>query len=139
MNQNPPLTPELARTPTETPRDTAFQFAAANLRFGTGITGEVGDDLVDLGARRVLVLIDPAFRSSETAATVFASLKRSRIDFEIYDQIVVEPTDSSFRAAASSARRGGFDSFLAVGGGARSTRPRRPICTRPTRPTFSIL
>jgi hydroxyacid-oxoacid transhydrogenase len=117
MNQNPPLMPDLARTPAETARDTAFQFAAANLRLGTGITGEVGEDLVDLGARRVLVLIDPALRSSETAETIFASLRRSRVGFEIYDQIIVEPTDASFRAAASSARHGGFDSFLAVGGG----------------------
>ena len=36
-----------------TTNDTAFQMAASNIRFGTGITGEVGMDLVDLAARRV--------------------------------------------------------------------------------------
>ncbi len=100
-----------------TANDTAFQFAAANLRFGTGITREVGDDLVDLGARRTLLLVDPALRDSQSAETLLASLKSARVDFDVYDQISVEPTDRSFRDAADAARKGGFDSFLALGGG----------------------
>jgi hydroxyacid-oxoacid transhydrogenase len=100
-----------------TSHDTAFQFAAANLRFGTGITREVGHDLVDLGVQRTLLFVDPALRETETAETVLSSLKASRVDFDVYDRIVVEPTDASFREAASYARRGRFDSFVAVGGG----------------------
>jgi hydroxyacid-oxoacid transhydrogenase len=97
--------------------DTAFQFAAANLRFGTGITREVGDDLVDLGARRTLLLVDPALRDTQPGETVSESLRRARVDFDVYDGISVEPTDHSFRDAAAFARRGRFDSFLALGGG----------------------
>lgn len=97
--------------------DTAFQFAAANLRFGAGITREVGHDLVDLGARRTMVLVDPTLRNALPAESVFASLKESRVEFEVYDRIIVEPTDASFRQAADFARSGRFDSFLAVGGG----------------------
>jgi hydroxyacid-oxoacid transhydrogenase len=97
--------------------DTAFQFAAANLRFGSGITREVGDDLTDLGVKRTLLLIDPALRDSQSAETVFASLKAARVEFAVYDQISVEPTDASFREAAAFARSGRFDSFLALGGG----------------------
>ncbi len=97
--------------------DTAFQFAASNLRFGTGITHEVGHDLIDLGARRTLVFVDPALRQTETGATVLAALRAARVDFDVYDHIVVEPTDASFRDAAAHARRGRFDSFVAVGGG----------------------
>ena len=43
-----------------TPNDTAFQISSANVRFGPGVTREIGMDLRDLGTRRVLVLIDPA-------------------------------------------------------------------------------
>jgi hydroxyacid-oxoacid transhydrogenase len=100
-----------------TTHDTAFQFAAANIRFGSGITGEVGEDLNDLGARRTMVVIDPAVRDSSTGETVLASLKAARVDFEVYDQVVVEPTDASFQAATAAARAGKFDSFVAVGGG----------------------
>ncbi len=37
--------------------DTAFQIMASNCRFGSGITHEVGMDLVDLGAKRVMTVI----------------------------------------------------------------------------------
>ena len=100
-----------------TTHDTAFQFAAANIRFGSGITGEVGDDLNDLGVRRTLVVIDPAVRDTATGETVLASLKAARVDFDVYDQVVVEPTDASFRSGHGAARTGQFDSFVAVGGG----------------------
>jgi hydroxyacid-oxoacid transhydrogenase len=100
-----------------TTHDTAFQFAAANIRFGAGITPEVGDDLTDLGARRTMVVIDPVMRDSPTGETVLASLKAARVDFDVFDRVVVEPTDASFQEAAAAARAGKFDSFVAVGGG----------------------
>jgi hydroxyacid-oxoacid transhydrogenase len=100
-----------------TTHDTAFQFAAANIRFGAGITREVGDDLVDLGVRRTMVVIDPLVRDSPTGETVISSLKAARIDFEVFERVIVEPTDASFQEASAAARDGKFDSFVAVGGG----------------------
>src|SRR5580704_6285812 len=100
-----------------TPHDTAFQFAAANLRFGTGITREVGQDLVDLDVKRTMLLIDPAIGDTQMAETVRSSLKAARVEFDVFDRIVVEPTDASFREAALHAHRGRFDSFVALGGG----------------------
>jgi hydroxyacid-oxoacid transhydrogenase len=55
--------------------------------------------------------------NTPTGETVAASLKQSRIGYELFSEVSVEPTDSSFRAAADAAARGGFDSFVAVGGG----------------------
>jgi hydroxyacid-oxoacid transhydrogenase len=66
---------------------------------------------------RTLLFVDPVLRDTETAETVLSSLKAARVDFDVYDRIVVEPTDASFGEAASYARRGRFDSFVAVGGG----------------------
>ena len=88
-----------------TTHDTAFQFSAANIRFGAGITREVGDDLVDLAARRTMVVIDPA--SCGTRQRVRPCSRRSRrhaVDFEVFDHVVVEPTDASFQEAAAAAR-----------------------------------
>ncbi len=97
--------------------DTAFQIMASNCRFGYGITREVGMDLVDLGARRVLVVIDPALRLLPTGAVVQQALEESRLEFAIFDQVEVEPTDTSFLAAAKFATEGQFDAIVAVGGG----------------------
>ena len=98
-------------------RDIAFQMSASNIRFGPGVTREVGMDLEDLGARRTLVLMDPALRDLPTGLCVRESLDRANVDYDVWDEISIEPTDQSFRNAASIAIEGKFDSLVAVGGG----------------------
>src|SRR5579871_836166 len=98
-------------------KDTAYQISAANVRFGPGVTREVGMDLRDLGARRTLVLIDPALRAMSVAEAVFEALRAAQIAFEVFDRIAVEPTDRSFQEAIAAATADSFDSFVAVGGG----------------------
>ena len=97
--------------------DTAFQVAASNIRVGRGVTREIGMDLVDLGARRTMLVIDPALVETEVGETVTSALRTCGIGFDVFDAVSVEPTDASFRAAAEFASRGGFDSYVAVGGG----------------------
>ncbi len=98
-------------------RDTAFQMSASNIRVGAGITREIGMDLVDLGLRRVLVFVDPALKDLHPGQAVAESLREARLDFDVYDRIVVEPTDVSFRDAAQVAAAGNYEAFVAVGGG----------------------
>jgi hydroxyacid-oxoacid transhydrogenase len=97
--------------------DTAFQMAASNIRFGKGVTREIGMDLANLGAGRTLVVIDPKLIDSSVGRTVLTALRASAIGHEVFDDVAVEPTDASFKAAAEIATAGGFDSFVAVGGG----------------------
>ena len=97
--------------------DTAFQMSASNIRCGSGVTQEIGMDLVELGARRTLLVIDPALVNSGPGQTVVESLKRNHIDFVLYDRVQVEPTDVSFQDAARFAVDGKFDTYVAVGGG----------------------
>ena len=97
--------------------DTAFQMAASNVRFGPGITAEVGEDLLSLGARRTLVVIDPRLRALPTGQTVLTALDAADIPHQVFDGISVEPTDASFHAAIRAAEAFGCDSFVAVGGG----------------------
>ena len=98
-------------------KDTAFQMAASNVRFGHGITREVGMDLRDLEVARTMVVMDPALVGSPSAETLTASLSESGIGFEIFDAVSVEPTDASFQTAVEFAQAGAFDSFVALGGG----------------------
>ncbi|MBP89925.1 MAG: alcohol dehydrogenase [Planctomycetaceae bacterium] len=97
--------------------DTAFQMSASNIRFGPGTTAEVGLDLRDMQLKRVMLVIDPALRDLPPGQVACESLKAAGVGFEIYDRVAVEPTDQSFRDAAAAATEGGFDSFVAIGGG----------------------
>jgi hydroxyacid-oxoacid transhydrogenase len=97
--------------------DTAFEMAAAAVRFGPGVTREVGHDLADLGVTNVLVVTDPTLRLLSPVQTVLESLERSRIPCALYDRVRVEPTDESFLDAIAFAKQGAFDAFVAVGGG----------------------
>ncbi len=97
--------------------DTAFQISSSNLRFGFGCTREVGLDLQELGAKRVMVLIDPAVRHQHAGETVVESLREHRVDHAVYTDIETEPTDGAFQRATAFAVDGRFDALLAVGGG----------------------
>lgn len=98
-------------------RDFAFEMSASNIRFGSGATREVGMDLADLGARRVMVLADPNLVESPPVESALESLSRENVDFSLFDAVRVEPTDGSFQQAIDFATAGGFDAFVAVGGG----------------------
>ena len=56
--------------------ETAFEMATANIRFGPGVTREVGMDLADCGAKRVMLLTDPNLSRLKPVATVIESLER---------------------------------------------------------------
>jgi hydroxyacid-oxoacid transhydrogenase len=95
----------------------AFEMAASSVRFGTGVTREVGWDLADLGVRKVLVVTDPVVATLRPAAVVRESLESRGIAADVYADVRVEPTDESFRDAIEFARGGAYDAFVAVGGG----------------------
>ncbi len=94
-----------------------FELAASSIRFGAGITREVGMDLVDWKLHRALVITDPQMRGMQPVATVLESLEANGIAFTIYDRVRVEPTDESFKQAIAFATGVEFDSIVAVGGG----------------------
>lgn len=98
-------------------KDTAFEMAASAIRFGPGITAEVGFDLADLGLRRVLVVTDARLAQLPPVATVRQSLQDAGVEHDLYDGVRVEPTDASFRDAIRVATEGGYDGYVAVGGG----------------------
>jgi hydroxyacid-oxoacid transhydrogenase len=95
----------------------AFEMATTGIRFGFGVTREVGAELVDLDKKHVLVFTDPNIRALPAMATVLESLETNKIRFSIFDRVRVEPSDESFREATAAARFEDFDAFVAVGGG----------------------
>ncbi len=96
--------------------DTAYEIATSNIRFGPGITKEIGMDLKDQGLKRVMVLTDPNLREQAPVQTALAAMAEAGVEYALFDQVRVEPTDASFKAAITFAEQG-FDGFVAIGGG----------------------
>ncbi len=97
--------------------DNAFEMAASAVRFGVGVTREVGADLSELGAKRVLVLTDPTMAKLAPVQTVLESLEAHRVGATLFDRVRVEPTDESLHEAIAFAGQAAYDAFVAVGGG----------------------
>src|SRR5436305_10327018 len=95
----------------------AFELASSSIRFGAGVTREIRIDLAEMKAKRVMVLTDPNLARLAPVATTVESLRDNRISFALFDRVRVEPTDVSFKDAIEFATQGGFDAFVAVGGG----------------------
>jgi hydroxyacid-oxoacid transhydrogenase len=98
-------------------KEYAFEMVTSAIRFGAGVTREIGSELSDLGSRNVLVFADPTLRTFAPVTTVLESLETHRIRFSVFDRVRIEPTDESFRDATGAAQADNFDAFVAVGGG----------------------
>ena len=96
-------------------RDTAFEMAVSSVRFGAGVTHEVGMDLADMGVHRVLVVADPALSALAPVQIVLDSLQQNGVAFALYDRVRVEPNDASWQDAIANAAQSAYDGFVAVG------------------------
>jgi hydroxyacid-oxoacid transhydrogenase len=98
--------------------ETVFTYGAPLLKFGTGASDEIGYDLSQYGARRVLVVTDPGMAATGLPARVADQMKRFDIEAHVYDGVHVEPTDASLQQAIDHAEANGpWDAYVAVGGG----------------------
>ncbi|KAH8350272.1 hypothetical protein KR067_012575 [Drosophila pandora] len=107
-----------APTATQTGRmEYAFEMSASTVRFGPGVSAEVGADLRNWGAQNVCLVTDKNVAKLPSVKVALDSLARHGINYEVYDETRVEPTDSSMWHAVEFARGKDFDAFLAIGGG----------------------
>src|SRR5262245_12975206 len=95
----------------------AFEMASSSIRFGHGVTAEIGMDLAELKVQNVMVVADPYLCALPPVTRVIESLESQGVPFRIFDKVRVEPTDESFQEAIRFATAGRFDAFVAVGGG----------------------
>jgi len=100
-----------------TAHEIAFEMATSSIRYGVGVTREVGMDLADLGVKNALVVMDAVVGKLATGDVVRNSLDAAGVKFTVYDRVRVEPTDESFLDAINFAKQGNYDGIVAVGGG----------------------
>jgi len=97
--------------------ETAFTMDTSSIKYGPGVTREVGQDMKELGTRRVMVVTDPNLTKSQSVSVTLEALRNESIDAVLFDHVSVEPTDVSFMEAIRFAKDGKFDGYVAVGGG----------------------
>ena len=95
--------------------ETAFTMDTSSIKYGPGVTREVGHDMRQMGGRRVMVVTDPGLTASEPVAVTLAALRDAGVDATLFDQARVEPTDASLKDAVR----------FAVDGALRRLRGRR--------------
>ncbi len=97
--------------------DSVFSVESVKIKFGFGALNEVGVDARSLGMTRVAVFTDPNVAKLEPVSITVNALTKQGIDMVVYEEVVVEPTDGSFKSGAEFAKEGKFDGFISVGGG----------------------
>ena len=97
--------------------ESILSMEGARIKFGFGATRELATDLQSLGLNRVLIITDPLVASLEPVIETRNLLKKTNIDFEIFSETRIEPSDASFQKAIQVAINGNFDGFVAIGGG----------------------
>ena len=98
--------------------EAVFTYGAPQLKFGPGAAAEIGFDLSQHGATRVLVITDPGLAATGIPQQVAGQMARYGVEARVFGGVHVEPTDASLAAAIAFARDSGpWDAFAAVGGG----------------------
>ena len=87
------------------------------IRFGPGVSKELGMDLKNMSLKHVCLVVDKNIINLPSVRTAFDSLSKEQINYEIFDNIRVEPTDSSMKEMIEFSRSRNFDGFVAIGGG----------------------
>ena len=97
--------------------ETGFTMDTSSIKFGVGMTRELGYDVSRFGCRRVMVVTDERLAGLPPVKTAMAALADANIDAVLFDRVRTEPTDGSFQEAIQFASAGKFDGYVAVGGG----------------------
>jgi hydroxyacid-oxoacid transhydrogenase len=97
--------------------ESAFAVDISSIVFGPGVLKEAGEHAKTLGMKRAALFTDKRVGTLAHVADTLASLRAAGVDAAVYDEVKVEPTDASFRAAALFAAEGRFDGYVSVGGG----------------------
>jgi hydroxyacid-oxoacid transhydrogenase len=97
--------------------ESAFAVDISSIVFGPGVLEEAGEHARALGMKRAALFTDKRVGALGHVADALASLRAAGVDVAVYDEVKVEPTDASFRAATLFAAEGRFDGYVSVGGG----------------------
>lgn len=92
-------------------------FFKTKIKFGVGVISNVGDEAHALGMKKVLVTADKGIIKAGLLEPVVNSLKKAKIEYIIFDEIVPNPRDSHIEAGYNKVKNETIDGIIALGGG----------------------
>ena len=98
-------------------KDNVFTMRSTPYKFGPGVTDEIGDDLVALGLKRVLVVTDPGVMATGLPERALGLIREKNIQAGLFQDVSIEPTDIAVKKAIEFAQSFGPDGYVAIGGG----------------------
>jgi len=84
---------------------------------GLNSTADIDQELSDLGCERPLIITDEQIREVGLLDSITASLEDSGMSYDVFDNVVPNPRNTSVQEAASTVEEGDRDALIAVGGG----------------------
>jgi hydroxyacid-oxoacid transhydrogenase len=97
--------------------ESVINVSSANIKYGFGATKEVGFDMKELAATKVMVVTDQNMVEREAVKVTLKALSDEGLEPVLYCNTRIEPTDASLKEAIDFTVRGKFDGFVGVGGG----------------------
>ena len=94
-----------------------FTVEMPRLTFGRGCLAELGERVKARGVRRAAVFTDANLTASRHMDRARESLAAAGVDFAVFDEIRIEPSDVSAMEASRFLADGNFDGLVSVGGG----------------------
>ena len=97
--------------------ETAFTIDSSSIKFGNGVTQEVGWELNRLNCKNIMVVTDPNMVDHISVQRTMDSISQNKLNAVLFSDVSVEPTDASFKDAINFAINNNIDGFVGVGGG----------------------
>ncbi len=100
------------------PNDTVFTVRNVQVKFGEGVSSEVGYEAVRLGIKKALIVTDKNINeNTRFPSRIREYLEGAGVRADIFDGTHIEPIDVEVVKAIEFAKGKDYDGFIAVGGG----------------------
>ena len=98
--------------------DTVFTVRNVQVKFGEGVSAEIGYEAKRLGMTKVLIVTDKNLcDSTKIPEFILSKLEEDGIKTDVYDGTNIEPIDTEVVKGIEYAMGQGYDGFIGLGGG----------------------
>lgn len=98
--------------------DNIWEFTmASRIKFGIGVSKEVGFEARKIGGRKVILITDKVITKLGLANTVINSLADAGFEISVYDQVDPDPTTETYNKCIDFAKQDTYDMVIGLGGG----------------------